>query len=159
CSTCRRVRIAPTTSISPTERATTSTVATNRLVRSDHRRFTLSAPRRRDGCCVASWNYRPRRTCRLGLSSGIASAASVLGPDGLVPRAADGPDQLRLAELPAELRDVHVDRARPARVGHPPDAIEELIAADDDPGVLDQHREQVELLRCQLDSASVDGDL
>ena len=44
-----------------------------------------------------------------------------------------------------------VDRARAARIAHPPDPVEQLVARDDDAGVLDQVGEQVELLAGQLD--------
>ena len=63
------------------------------------------------------------------------------------------------AELPAQLRDVDVDGARAARVAHAPDAVEQLVARDDDAGVLEQVREQVELLAGQLDGLARDADL
>src|SRR5919197_3154232 len=111
--------MAPTTSISPTDSATTSTVATNKLVRSDQRRF-------------------------------------ISLPDGLVPGAANGPDQLGLAELAAQLGDVDVDRASAPGVGHSPDLVEQLVAADHDARIFQQHRQQVELLRRQIDATAVD---
>src|ERR671922_2992536 len=114
--------MAPTTSISPTDSTTTSTVATNRLVRSDHRRFTSL-------------------------------------PDGLVPGAANRADQLGLAELAPQLGDVDVDRSCAPGVRHAPDLVEQLVAADHDARVLEQHRQQVELLGRQLDGMPVDGDL
>ena len=41
----------------------------------------------------------------------------------------------------------------------PPDPVEQLVARDDDAGVLEQVREQVELLAGQLDGLARDGDL
>ena len=52
-----------------------------------------------------------------------------------------------------------VDRARSARIGHPPDAVEQLVARDDDAGVLEQVGEQVELLAGQFDGLACDPDL
>ena len=65
----------------------------------------------------------------------------------------------RPAELATELRDVDVDRARAARVAHPPDPVEQLVARDHDAGVLDQVGEQVELLAGQLDRRAGDRHL
>src|SRR5207245_2180718 len=69
----------------------------------------------------------------------------------LVPRAADGSDQGRAAELAPELSDVDVDRSSPAVVGHAPDAVEGRLTGEHDAVALDEPREQVELLRGQLD--------
>ena len=66
---------------------------------------------------------------------------------------------VRPAELAAQLGDVHVDRARAARVGHAPDPVEQLVPRDDDPGILEQVREQVELAAGELDGLARDGDL
>ena len=80
-------------------------------------------------------------------------------PDGLVARAAHGADRVGTAELAAQLRDVDVDGARAARVAHPPDAVEQLVARDDDAGVLEQVGEEIELLAGQLDELAGDPDL
>ena len=48
--------------------------------------------------------------------------------DQLVPRAAHRADQLRAAELPADLADVDVDRARAAREREAPDPLEDPLA-------------------------------
>ena len=50
----------------------------------------------------------------------------------LVPRAAHGADRLGAAELPPELRDVLVDGARAAGVGHPPHDVEQALAREHD---------------------------
>ena len=52
-----------------------------------------------------------------------------------------------------------VDGARAAGVGHAPDPVEQLVARDDDAGVLEQVGEQVELLAGQLDGLAGDSDL
>src|ERR671933_1954132 len=90
-----------------------------------------------------------------------ASAASRAGsfPDGFVPGAADRADQVGPAELAPQLRHVDVHRPRAAVVGHAPDAVEELLAREDDAGVLEQPGEEVELLRRQLDRLAGDLDL
>ena len=61
--------------------------------------------------------------------------------------------ELRVAELAPQLRDVDVDGARAAGVGHPPDEVEQLLAREHDAGMLEEAREQVELLARQLDRA------
>jgi hypothetical protein len=68
----------------------------------------------------------------------------------LVAGAAHGPDQPRAAELAPQLCDVDVDRARPARIALAPDAIEQTLAVEHEPRVLQEVREQVELPGRQL---------
>src|SRR4051812_46479584 len=81
------------------------------------------------------------------------SRACVLALDGLVPGAPHGADQLRRPELAAQLRDVDVHGARPARVGEAPHLVEQALARENDAGVLDERDEEIELLRRQLDDA------
>src|SRR5205823_5093771 len=79
--------------------------------------------------------------------------------DGLVPGPAQRPDQIRAVELAAYLGDVHVDGAGAARVLLPPDALEQEVTRDDDARVGHEVREQVELLRGQVDGLARDGDV
>jgi len=100
-STARLVSTEPTASISPIDSTTTSTIATNRFVRSVWRRFTVLR------------SYR------------------------LVPGPANGADQLGASQLAAKLGDVHIDRAGSPGICHPPDAVEQLVAADHDARILE----------------------
>src|SRR5918997_3131807 len=52
-----------------------------------------------------------------------------------------------LAELSAQLAHVHVHRARVAGERVSPDALEQLVARQDEPAMVEQLPEQVELLR------------
>ena len=54
---------------------------------------------------------------------------------------------------------MHVDGARPARVRDPPDEVEQPLAREHDPGVLEEAREQIELLARQLDVLAGDRHL
>ena len=54
---------------------------------------------------------------------------------------------------------MHVDRARAAGVLLAPHAVEQQVARDDDAGVRHEVREQVELLRGELDGLAGDGDV
>src|SRR5262249_31004283 len=61
---------------------------------------------------------------------------------------ADAPhrhDRRRVAELPPQLPDVNVDRAGVAGERVPPDALEQLVAGEHEPAVVEQLPEQVEL--------------
>src|SRR5215210_8216976 len=77
----------------------------------------------------------------------------------LVAHAPDGHDGRRVAELAAQLPHVDVDRARVACEGIAPDALEQLVASEHEPAVVEQLPEQVELLRRQLDLLAGDPDL
>src|SRR5205823_14309298 len=68
----------------------------------------------------------------------------------LVAHAPHGNDRRRVAELPAELTDVHVDRPRVAGEGVTPDALEQLIAGQDETAVVEELPQEVELLRREL---------
>src|SRR5690348_7199117 len=83
----------------------------------------------------------------------------ISGRDELVAGPAYRPDPLGVSELAPELRDVHVDGARAARIGHPPDEIEQTLAREDDAGVLEEAGEEVELLARELDLLSRNGHL
>ena len=52
-----------------------------------------------------------------------------------------------------------VDRARVAGEGVPPDALEQLVAGEHEPAVVEQLPEQVELLRRELDLVVADAHL
>src|SRR5437868_8038467 len=69
----------------------------------------------------------------------------------LVAHAPHGDDRRRVAELAAELAHVYVDRARVAGERVSPDALEQLVAGEHEPAVVEQLPEQIELLRCELD--------
>src|SRR3990172_8701465 len=70
--------------------------------------------------------------------------------DSFITRAAYGADHRRPLQLPAQLSDVNVHRARPARIADPPNAVEETVARENDARTLEEVDEQVELLRGQL---------
>ncbi len=75
-------------------------------------------------------------------------------PDSMpVADAADGRDRHRVAELLAHLRDVDVDGARVAEPVVTPDAVEDLLAREREPGPLGEEAEQVELLGGDVDDA------
>ena len=57
----------------------------------------------------------------------------------------------RVAELLADLRDVHVDGARVAEPVVAPHAVEDLLAGEREPGPLGEEAQQVELLGRELD--------
>src|SRR5215218_2116147 len=77
----------------------------------------------------------------------------------LVADAPDGHDRRRVAELAAELPNVHVDGARVARERVPPDALEQLVARQHEALVVEQLPEQIELLGSELDLLLADPDL
>src|SRR5581483_6622819 len=75
---------------------------------------------------------------------------------------ADAPhrdDRRCVAELAPELAHVHVDGARVAGEGVAPDALEELVARQHEPTVVEQLPEEVELLRRELDLPVADAHL
>src|ERR1044071_362070 len=85
------------------------------------------------------------------------AASARLGAHGRVPRGSDlvpdppdRDDRGGLAELAAELAHVDVDRARVAGERVAPDALEQLVARQDETLVVEQLPEQVELLGRQL---------
>ena len=108
------------------------------------RRVSTSAERERDARPRARRSRRSRRRAVRG-----GSDASH-GQRACTPRPVRCGSR-RVPELPPQLRDVHVDGSRPARVGHPPDDVEQALAREHDPSVLEEAREQVELLARQLD--------
>src|SRR5581483_2238199 len=99
-------------------------------------------------------SLRGRRTTGRAASEVGASAST----DRLVARAADRANQAPPAELLAQLRDVDVHGAGAAGERHSPDPVEQALAREHEAGVLREVREQVELLRGQLDRRAVDGD-
>src|SRR5712691_7027434 len=107
---------------------------------------------RRAGCLAgttpvgesAATRARPEPTPRSG---GLLLARRA----HLVADPPDGHDRGRVAELAAELTDVHVDRARVARERVPPDALEQLVAREHEAPMVEQLPEEIELLRRQLD--------
>ena len=64
-----------------------------------------------------------------------------------------------VAELSAELADVHVDSTRVAGEGVTPDTLEKLVAGEHEPLMVEQFPEQVELFRRELDLLASDHDL
>src|SRR5207253_4310801 len=68
----------------------------------------------------------------------------------LVPDAPDGGDRALVAELPTELTDVHVHRARVACECVAPDPLEQLVAGQHQAAMVEQLPQQVEFLRRQL---------
>ena len=76
-----------------------------------------------------------------------------------VPDAPHRHDRRCVAELAAELAHVHVDGARIARERVAPDALEELVAGEDEAAMIQELPEQVELLRRELDLLVADARL
>src|SRR3954469_1215183 len=89
-----------------------------------------------------------------GMATGVLGCAGVplrlAGGADLVADAPHGNDRRGVAELAAELPDVDVDRARVAGEGVAPDALEQLVARQDEPAVVEELPEQVELLGREL---------
>src|SRR5438094_3994405 len=100
---------------------------------------------------------------RSDLSIGLYTVA--LGTDrvprrpDLVADAPHGHDRRGLAELAAQLPHVDVHGTRVAGEGVAPDALEELVACQDEPTVVEQLPKKVELLRSELDLLVADLDL
>src|SRR5258706_16055553 len=70
---------------------------------------------------------------------------------GFVPDPPHGRDRRRIAELLPQLPDVHVDRAGVAGERVAPNALEELVAREDETTMVEQLPEEVELLRREPD--------
>src|SRR5688572_92505 len=83
---------------------------------------------------------------RSDLNISALSGDSLLRGRDLVTDAPDRDDRRGVAELPSQLPDVHVHRARVAREGVAPDALEQLVPRQDETAVVEQLPEQVELL-------------
>src|SRR5262249_19254053 len=79
--------------------------------------------------------------------------------DRLVAGPAHRSDQVGSVELAPQMGDVDVDLSRPSRVVEAPDALQQHGAGEDDPAVLHQVGEQVDLLGPQLDRLAGDEDL
>src|SRR4051812_1361710 len=77
----------------------------------------------------------------------------------LVADAPHGDDRRCVAELAAQLADVHVDRARVACEGVAPHALEQLVARQHEAAVIEQLPEEIELLRRELDLFLADAHL
>src|SRR5437763_4533154 len=92
---------------------------------------------------TASWKRSERNT--------TPALGAVPRRRDLVADPPDGDDRRRLAELAPELAHVDVDGARVARECVAPDALEELVAREDEAAVVEQLPEEVELLRRELD--------
>ena len=73
--------------------------------------------------------------------------------------AAHGGDDDGVAELLADLRDVHVDGAGVAEPVVAPHAVEDLLARQREPGPLGEEAQEVELLGRELDRRVVDPHL
>src|SRR6185295_18371177 len=71
----------------------------------------------------------------------------------------DRDDRRGVAELPAQLADVHVHRSRVAGEGVAPHALEQLVARQHEALVVEQLPEEVELLRGELDLVLADEHL
>src|SRR5262245_62506355 len=69
----------------------------------------------------------------------------------LVPDAPDGHDRRGVLQLATDLPDVDVDRPRVAGKRVPPDPLEQLVAGEHEPAVVEEFPEEVELLRRELD--------
>src|SRR5687768_12004398 len=77
----------------------------------------------------------------------------------LVADAPDGDDRRRLSQLATKLPDVDVDRASVAGECVAPDALEQLVAREHEPTVVEQLPEEVELLGRELHFLFSDLDL
>src|ERR1700751_2926462 len=78
---------------------------------------------------------------------------------GLVAHPPHGDDRCRIAELPPQLAHVDVDGAGIAGERVPPDPLEQLVAREDQPLVIEQLPEEVELLGREPDLLVADGAL
>ena len=96
----------------------------------------------------AAWRARSA----LVLAGGaVGHAGAHLAVGDLVPDAPDRDDRRRVAELAAELADMHVHRPRVARERVAPHSLEQLVTREDDAPVVEQLPEEVELLGRELD--------
>src|SRR5919201_195879 len=97
---------------------------------------------------AGSWKRSERNTALSSLS-----VHRVPRGRNLVADTPDGDDRRSIPELAPQLADVHVDGARVAGEGVPPDALQQLVAREHEPLVVEELPEQVELLRRKLDLA------
>ena len=95
--------------------------------------------------------------CRKSRSR-LRALGGALGRD-LVAHAPHRHDRRRVAELAPHLPHVDVDRARVAGERVAPDALEQLVAREHEPAVVEQLPEEVELLRRELDLLVADHHL
>ena len=77
----------------------------------------------------------------------------------LVPHSPHRHDRAGVAELPPELADVNVDRARVTGERVAPHALEQLITRQHEPAMVEELPEEVELLRCELNLGARDDRL
>src|ERR1700704_865709 len=77
----------------------------------------------------------------------------------LVTHAPNGDDGRGVLELAAQLAHVHIDRARIAGEGVTPDPLEQLVARQDEPAMIEKLPQQVELLGRKLDLLVADVHL
>src|SRR5919197_4123237 len=108
---------------------------------------------------LARKNAGSRKRRERSTALGAARAPAVPCGRDLVADPPDGHDRRRLAELAAELAHVHVDGPRVAREGVAPDALQELVAREDESAVVEELPEQVELLGRELDLLVSDPNL
>src|SRR5579884_1283200 len=106
---------------------------------------TRIPPRKISGRRTRSDENTPLRLRRGGVFLRLADRCD------LVADTPDRHDRRRIPKLAPQLPDVHVDRARVARERIAPDALEQLVARQHEPAVVEQLPEQVELLRRELD--------
>src|SRR2546423_9939511 len=94
---------------------------------------------------------RKRSDLSIGAYTVALSADRVPRGADLVANAPHGHDRRGLAELAAQLPHVDVHRARVTGERIAPDALEQLVAGEDEAAVVEQLPEEVELLRRELD--------
>src|SRR5918911_4614581 len=99
---------------------------------------------------------RKRSDRNIGVRLGVHR---IPGRRDLVADAPHGDDRRGVAELPPQLADVHVDRARVAGERIAPDPLEQLVARQHEPAVVEQLPEEIELLQRELDLLVPDLDL
>src|SRR5919201_278276 len=95
---------------------------------------------------AGSWKRSERNTALSSLS-----VHRVPRGRNLVADTPDGDDRRSIPELAPQLPDVDVDGARVAGEGVAPDALQQLVAREDEAAMVEQLPEQVELLRRELD--------
>src|SRR5579864_1022439 len=90
------------------------------------------------------------RTLRVSVASGPRGVLlRVADRRDLVADTPDRDDRRGVAELAPQLTDVHVNGSRVAGEGVAPDPLEQLVARQDEPTVVEQFPEEIELLRCE----------
>src|ERR1700712_4221460 len=114
-----------------------------------------------ENCRTATAAKRNAASARLTRKSATSRVLSdrrgIVG--NLVADTPDRHDRAGVPDLAPELADVHVDRARVARERVAPHALEQLVAREHEPAVVEQLPEEVELLGRQLDRRAVHGEL